>query len=77
MPCVRVSLCVSGAAETVYAGETYRMRIRFPVNYPIEAPEVVFVPVGKGASHVSQRKAGCGDDEANVFPRFGLFIPQL
>ncbi|CAN0147061.1 unnamed protein product, partial [Ectocarpus sp. 12 AP-2014] len=34
-----------GAADTVYAGETYRIRIRFPANYPIEAPEVVFVPV--------------------------------
>lgn len=35
----------AGAAGTVYAGETYRLRIRFPTNYPIEAPEVVFVPV--------------------------------
>ncbi|CAM9944512.1 unnamed protein product, partial [Ectocarpus sp. 12 AP-2014] len=34
-----------GAADTVYAGETYRIRIRFPANYPIEAPEVVFVPM--------------------------------
>ncbi|CAN0471665.1 unnamed protein product, partial [Hapterophycus canaliculatus] len=32
-----------GADDTVYAGETYRIRIRFPSNYPIEAPEVVFV----------------------------------
>ncbi|CAN0554562.1 unnamed protein product, partial [Ectocarpus sp. 8 AP-2014] len=29
----------------VYARETYRIRIRFPANYPIEAPEVVFVPI--------------------------------
>ncbi|CAN0548331.1 unnamed protein product, partial [Laminaria digitata] len=35
----------TGAVDTVFAGEIYRIRIRFPANYPIEAPEVVFVPV--------------------------------
>lgn len=43
---VHVDILVAAGAEgTVYAGETFRLRIRFPANYPIEAPEVVFVPV--------------------------------
>ncbi|CAM9647534.1 unnamed protein product, partial [Ectocarpus sp. 13 AM-2016] len=41
-----------GAADTVYAGETYRIRIRFPANYPIEAPEVVFVPTAPLHPHI-------------------------
>ncbi|UZJ53106.1 hypothetical protein CBS101457_002426 [Exobasidium rhododendri] len=29
--------------ESVYEGETFAMRFRFTDNYPLEAPEVVFV----------------------------------
>lgn len=43
--CLPGWLVEAGAEGTVYAGETFRLRIRFPSNYPIEAPEVVFVPV--------------------------------
>ena len=30
-------------ANPLYAGQTFRLRFRFPANYPIEAPEVMFV----------------------------------
>ena len=29
---------------TVFAGETFTLRIRFPADYPMESPEVVFLP---------------------------------
>lgn len=32
-----------GAESTVYAGEEFLLRFRFPSDYPIESPEVVFV----------------------------------
>ncbi|CAM9973810.1 unnamed protein product, partial [Choristocarpus tenellus] len=34
---------IIGAGGTVFEGETYRLNIKFPPNYPIESPEVVFV----------------------------------
>lgn len=34
---------VSVLGESVYQGETFAMRFRFTDNYPLEAPEVVFV----------------------------------
>eukprot|EP00752_Nemacystus_decipiens_P018186 g16316.t1 len=43
---------IVGAEGTVYAGETFRLRIRFPANYPIEAPEVVFVPTAPLHPHI-------------------------
>lgn len=29
----------------LYRDQTYRLKFKFPNNYPIEAPEVVFIPV--------------------------------
>lgn len=37
----RFSLTVLG--ESVYEGETFALRFRFNDNYPLEAPEVVFL----------------------------------
>ena len=33
----------TGAEGTVYAGETYTLQFKFNAEYPIEAPEVIFV----------------------------------
>lgn len=36
-------LVLLGAAGTIYEGERYPIRFRFPARYPLESPEVVFV----------------------------------
>ncbi|KAJ2492960.1 hypothetical protein IWW37_000964 [Coemansia sp. RSA 2050] len=36
-------VAIQGATETLYAGEHYLLRFRFPEAYPLEAAEVVFV----------------------------------
>ncbi|PIA14033.1 ubiquitin-conjugating enzyme [Coemansia reversa NRRL 1564] len=36
-------LTIKGADTTLYAGETFHLRFSFPVNYPFESPEVVFI----------------------------------
>ncbi|KAK4530260.1 hypothetical protein CCYA_CCYA03G1117 [Cyanidiococcus yangmingshanensis] len=41
-----------GADSTLYAGEWYRLRFRFPSDYPIEAPEVVFLGTPPVHEHV-------------------------
>ena len=37
-------------ANPLYHGQTFRLRFRFPANYPIEAPEVMFIAVPAGSS---------------------------
>lgn len=37
---------------TVYAGETYKLRFRFPFGYPMEAPEVTFMGTSPKHEHV-------------------------
>ena len=39
-------------AETVYAGESYTLQFKFDSNYPIEAPEVIFVGTIPHHEHV-------------------------
>ena len=34
---------LSGAEGTLYANEQYQLRFKFPKNYPMESPEVVFI----------------------------------
>lgn len=36
---------IEGASDSIYAGETFTVRIRFGTNYPMESPEVVFLPL--------------------------------
>mmetsp|Transcript_28206 Transcript_28206/g.67744 ORF Transcript_28206/g.67744 Transcript_28206/m.67744 type:complete len:159 (+) Transcript_28206:67-543(+) len=36
-------LTLHGAAGTLYAGERYQLRFRFPQRYPLESPEVTFM----------------------------------
>ncbi|VFQ99184.1 unnamed protein product [Cuscuta campestris] len=34
---------VAGAPGTLYANETYKLQVDFPENYPMEAPQVIFL----------------------------------
>jgi ubiquitin-protein ligase len=43
---------VQGAEGSVYAGELYRLRFVFPSEYPMEAPEVVFLQPTPRHPHV-------------------------
>jgi hypothetical protein len=45
--------------SSVYEGETFAMRFRFTDNYPLEAPEVVFVTTAPYRSPVVSKK-NCG-----------------
>mmetsp|Transcript_3218 Transcript_3218/g.5170 ORF Transcript_3218/g.5170 Transcript_3218/m.5170 type:complete len:151 (+) Transcript_3218:591-1043(+) len=35
---------IKGADGTLYQGEEFRLQFTFPPEYPIEAPEVIFLP---------------------------------
>ena len=41
-----------GAEGSVYAGEAYTLQFKFNNEYPIEAPEVIFVGVPPAHEHV-------------------------
>ncbi|GAU26266.1 hypothetical protein TSUD_224560 [Trifolium subterraneum] len=34
---------VTGAPGTLYTNETYQLQVDFPENYPMEAPQVIFL----------------------------------
>ncbi|KAJ1887810.1 hypothetical protein LPJ66_008914, partial [Kickxella alabastrina] len=36
-------ITIHGAEKTLYAGEEFTLRLKFPSNYPFEAPEAIFV----------------------------------
>lgn len=38
-----IEIQILGASETLYENETYTLSFKMPKNYPIEAPEVIFV----------------------------------
>ncbi|KAL8153932.1 hypothetical protein V2J09_011692 [Rumex salicifolius] len=43
---------VSGAPGTLYANETYQLQVDFPEHYPMEAPQVIFVPPAPLHPHI-------------------------
>ncbi|KAG6406447.1 hypothetical protein SASPL_134049 [Salvia splendens] len=43
---------VYGAPETLYAGEMYQLQVDFPEHYPMEAPQVIFVPPAPLHPHI-------------------------
>lgn len=43
---------LTGAAETIYQNEEYRLRFKFPPNYPITSPEVQFIPPAPLHRHI-------------------------
>ncbi|KNE56543.1 hypothetical protein AMAG_02345 [Allomyces macrogynus ATCC 38327] len=34
---------IHGAEDSIYAGESWRLQLKFPHDYPMEAPEVIFL----------------------------------
>ncbi len=42
----------TGAPSTIYAGETYTLRIRFTDDYPMDSPEVVFLTPAPEHEHI-------------------------
>ena len=46
---------ISVLGESVYAGETFALRFRFPDAYPMESPECVFVTDGGWKAPVVSR----------------------
>ncbi|KAL7128129.1 hypothetical protein ABFS83_14G295100 [Erythranthe nasuta] len=43
---------VNGAPGTLYAGEMYQLQVDFPEHYPMEAPQVIFVPPAPQHPHI-------------------------
>lgn len=43
---------VQGAEGSVYQNEHYRLRFKFPADYPMEAPEVIFLQPTPRHPHV-------------------------
>jgi ubiquitin-conjugating enzyme E2 W len=43
---------VVGAQDTIFMGEEYILRFSFPRDYPMEAPEVVFLPPVPSHPHI-------------------------
>lgn len=39
----RLVMRIKGAKNSLYAGEEYLLQFRFPDNYPMESPEVMFI----------------------------------
>ncbi|WZZ20483.1 hypothetical protein YC2023_121870 [Brassica napus] len=52
---------VTGAPGMLYENETYQLQVEFPVNYPMEAPQVVFVPPGPLHPHIYSNGHICLD----------------
>eukprot|EP01071_Lankesteria_metandrocarpae_P003625 Lankesteria_metandrocarpae@DN3078_c0_g2_i1.p1 len=46
------TLEITGAPETLYVSESYTLRFRFPFNYPLDSPEVMFVSTPPVHPHV-------------------------
>jgi ubiquitin-conjugating enzyme E2 W len=51
IPCI-LSFPASNRMNTIYAGETYRLRIQFPADYPTSPPSVYFLPPTPRHEHV-------------------------
>nr|GMD93765.1 probable ubiquitin-conjugating enzyme E2 18 [Ipomoea batatas] len=43
---------VTGAPGTLYANETYQLQVDFPEHYPMEAPQVIFIPPAPLHPHI-------------------------
>ncbi|KAL8523982.1 hypothetical protein ACS0TY_013805 [Phlomoides rotata] len=52
---------VIGAPGTLYAGETYQLQVDFPEHYPMEAPQVIFVPPAPLHPHIYSNGHICLD----------------
>uniref|UniRef100_A0A0C9QLN8 E2 ubiquitin-conjugating enzyme n=1 Tax=Wollemia nobilis TaxID=56998 RepID=A0A0C9QLN8_9CONI len=52
---------VTGASDTVYADETYRLQVDFPEHYPMEAPQVIFLQPTPLHAHIYSNGHICLD----------------
>ncbi|PKU65487.1 probable ubiquitin-conjugating enzyme E2 16 [Dendrobium catenatum] len=52
---------VVGAAGTLYANETYQLQVDFPEHYPMEAPQVIFLPAAPLHPHIYSNGHICLD----------------
>ncbi|XP_022852977.1 probable ubiquitin-conjugating enzyme E2 18 [Olea europaea var. sylvestris] len=52
---------VNGAPGTLYAGETYQLQVDFPEHYPMEAPQVIFIPPAPLHPHIYSNGHICLD----------------
>lgn len=43
---------VNGAPGTLYANESYQLQVDFPEHYPMEAPQVIFLPPAPLHPHI-------------------------
>ncbi|KAL9263668.1 Ubiquitin-conjugating enzyme 15-like protein [Drosera capensis] len=65
---------VSGVPGTLYANETYQLQVDFPEHYPMEAPQVIFVPPAPLHPHIYSNGHICldvFDCLHDVIPVFG------
>ncbi|KAJ8442577.1 hypothetical protein Cgig2_026519 [Carnegiea gigantea] len=73
---------VTGAPGTLYANETYQLQVDFPEHYPMEAPQVIFVPPAPLHPHIYSNGHICLESTRsvmhNVFPiRFSMLADIL
>ncbi|KAM0032526.1 putative ubiquitin-conjugating enzyme E2, ubiquitin-conjugating enzyme/RWD [Helianthus debilis subsp. tardiflorus] len=52
---------VNGAQGTIYAGEKYQLQVDFPENYPMEAPQVIFLQPAPLHPHIYSNGHICLD----------------
>ncbi|MFS7972361.1 putative ubiquitin-conjugating enzyme E2, ubiquitin-conjugating enzyme/RWD [Helianthus anomalus] len=52
---------VNGAPGTLYANETFQLQVDFPEHYPMEAPQVIFVPPAPLHPHIYSNGHICLD----------------
>ncbi|KAF5181031.1 Ribosomal rna small subunit methyltransferase i [Thalictrum thalictroides] len=52
---------VNGASGTLYANETYQLQVDFPEHYPMEAPQVIFIPPAPQHPHIYSNGHICLD----------------
>lgn len=52
---------VNGAPGTLYSNESYQLQVDFPEHYPMEAPQVIFVPPAPLHPHIYSNGHICLD----------------
>ncbi|KAI3759165.1 hypothetical protein L6452_06751 [Arctium lappa] len=52
---------VNGAPGTLYANETFQLQVDFPEHYPMEAPQVIFIPPAPLHPHIYSNGHICLD----------------
>ncbi|KAK1311341.1 putative ubiquitin-conjugating enzyme E2 16 [Acorus calamus] len=52
---------VTGASGTLYTGELYQLQVDFPEHYPMEAPQVIFLPPAPAHPHIYSNGHICLD----------------